>query len=160
MWSHLISVRECHRGWFEGAERLSGVKDMKNRHGVWFVKCGTPSCVVLTTWGTSGTGHRWGLHPLSRAVSCAALKHCCFDSHANTWKAGAGVKHLVPFLFSCDGIMWPVIIISPFLFYMCHKKLLVAERIFFGGLAIWSQKTSIKTRRNFIAPYNTKVAQM
>lgn len=65
----------------------------------------------------------WGLHPLSGAVSCAALKHCLHILMLIREKAAADVKHLVLFLCTCKEIMWPPL--SSFHCFCspaCHKK--------------------------------------
>lgn len=79
----------------------------------------------------------WGLHPLSGAVSCAALKHCLHILMLIREKAAADVKHLVLFLCTCKEIMWPPL--SSFHCFCspaCHKKKgeFAVEAIFFGGL--------------------------
>lgn len=128
---------KCHHGSFEGAEHFSRVEDMQKRHGVWFVKCGTPSCIVPTTWGTSGTGntaHCWGLHSLSRAVSCAALKHCL---HILMLILGRQEQMWTIWFCSCPLVKELCAPLSLFLFFcssVCHKKQFLTQIIFFGGL--------------------------
>lgn len=66
---------------------------------------------------------RWQYSPVSRSPSSFSSSELCSiealpaHSHANIQKARADVKHLVLFLFTCKEIMWPVIIISLFLFF-------------------------------------------
>lgn len=46
---------------------------------------------------------------------------------------GADAKHLVVFLFTCKEIMCPVIRISLFCPFACHKNEFMAEANFLGG---------------------------
>lgn len=128
----------CLHSWLEGVEHLSSVKETEERHGVWFVKCGTPPCIVSTTWGDIW---HWQYGPVLRSPSSFSSTELCSiealpaHSHANTLKAGADVKHLVLFLFTCKEIMCPVIIILLFCSSVCViKKEFMLEAIFFGGL--------------------------
>lgn len=79
-----------------------------------------PLCTVSTTWGDIW---HWQYCPVLRSPSAFSSSELCSiealpaHSHANTQKAGADVKHLVLFLFTCKEIMCPVIIISLFLFF-------------------------------------------
>lgn len=77
----------------------------------------TPPCIVSTTRGDIW---HWQYSPVLRSPSSFSSSELCSiealpaHSHANTQKAGADVKHLVLFLFTCKEIMCPVIIISLF----------------------------------------------
>lgn len=129
-----------------GVEHLSSIRETEKRHGVWFVKCGTPPCIVLKTWGDIW---RWQYSPVLRSPSSFSSSELCSiealpaHSHANTQKARADVKHLVLFLFTCKEIMWPVIIISLFCSSMCHKK-----RVHGRGHLPWWPDLSYMWRRN------------
>lgn len=118
-----------HRTGFEGVERLCTVRQTEGRFGVLFVKCRTPPRIVRTTCGDiwpGSTAQCWGLHPLSGAVSCAALKHCLHIVMLISKKAAADVKHLVLLLFTCKEIMCPVVIF-PF-FFSCFVILGVIKK--------------------------------
>lgn len=130
VWSHVGHVRECWSSWHGGVEHLCMAWQTEGRFGVWFVKCGTPPRIVWTTCGDiwpGSTAQCWGLHPLSGAVSCAALKHCLHIVMLISKKAAADVKHLVLLLFTCKEIMCPVVIV-PFFFFLCFVILGVIKK--------------------------------
>lgn len=112
VWSHSTSVREWWVGvitaLWRGVEHLSSVRETEKRHGCDLLNAGHPR--VLFRQHGGHLAQCWGLHPLSRAVSCAALKHCLHILMLIRQEAGADVKHLVLFLFTCKEIMWPLII--------------------------------------------------
>jgi len=79
----LTSARECWLCVPTVGLRGSSISPVSARQrkdtGCDLLNAGHPLVLFRQHGGTSGTGYAaqcWGLHPLSRAVSCAALKHC------------------------------------------------------------------------------------
>lgn len=95
------------------------------------LNAGHPLCIVSTTWGDIW---HWQYSPVLRSPSSFLTSELCSiealpaHSHANTQKAGADVKHLVLFLFTCKEI----IIILRFCSSVCHKK-----KVHGGGHLLW-----------------------
>lgn len=105
-----------------GRASLRCLRDRGEDTGCGLLNAGRPPLYCL-----DNTGDIWqrcrGLHPLSGAVSCAALKHCLHILMLIREKAAADVKHLVLFLFTCKEIMWPRLsLFHCFCSPACNKK--------------------------------------